>query len=58
MEQQAHFQKCKELFDYQHLPDTSGSQSSNLYLNDVHILNTSVSLRQLFSCIGVKFILL
>ncbi len=38
--------------------ETSGGQSSNLYLNAVHFFNMSYldicgSLRQLFSCIGV-----
>jgi len=36
--------------------ETSGVQSSNLYLNIAHFLNTSVirgSLRQLYCCIGV-----
>jgi hypothetical protein len=43
----AHFKKCKQLFEYQHLPlliGTSGGQSSNLYLNVVHFFNTSVNL--------------
>ncbi len=39
--------------------ETSGGQSSNLYLNVVHFFNASVNLdicgnlRQLFSCIAV-----
>jgi hypothetical protein len=37
--------------------ETSGAQSSNLYLNVVHfstpLLDICGSLRQLFSCIGV-----
>jgi hypothetical protein len=40
----AHFKKCKQLFENQHLLllETSGGQSSNPYLNDVHFFNTSV----------------
>ncbi len=43
---------------------TSGGQSSNLSLNVVHFFNASVhldfcgSLRQLFSCIGFKYVLI
>jgi len=40
MEQHA-LKKCKQLLEYQHL-ETSGGQSSNLYLNVVHFFNTSV----------------
>ena len=41
----AHFKKCEQLFEYQHLLliQTSGGQSSNLYLNVVHFFNTSVN---------------
>ncbi len=41
----AHFTKCKQLFEYQHLlllRDIRG-QSSNLYLNVVHFFNTSIN---------------
>jgi hypothetical protein len=42
--------------------ETSGGQGLNLHLNVVHFLNTDVnqliSLRQLFSCIDVKYMLL
>ncbi len=39
------FRKCKLLFEYQHYSylETSGGQSSNLYLNVVHFFNTSVN---------------
>jgi hypothetical protein len=38
------FKKCKQLFVYQHLLlETSGVQSSNLYLNAVRFFNTSVN---------------
>ncbi len=42
----AHFKKCKQLFDYQHLlflRETSGGQSSHLYINVVYSFNTSVN---------------
>jgi hypothetical protein len=38
----AHFKKCKQLFQYQHL-EASGGQSSYLYLNVLHIFTTSVN---------------
>jgi hypothetical protein len=33
--------------------ETSGGQSSNLYINVAHFFNICVILRQLFSCISV-----
>jgi hypothetical protein len=39
----AHFEKCKQLCEHQHLlllKETSGGQISNPYLNVVHFLNT------------------
>jgi len=44
MEEHA-FKKCKKWFEYQHLLylETSGGQSSNLYLNVVHVFNASVN---------------
>jgi hypothetical protein len=39
-----HFKKCKQLFEYNFCfyLETSGGQSSNLYLNVDHFFNTSV----------------
>jgi hypothetical protein len=38
-----HFQKCKHLFEYQHLLlETSGDKSYDLYLNVVCFFNTIV----------------
>jgi hypothetical protein len=55
-----HFQKCKQLFEYQHLLlETSGGKSYDLYLNVVRFfqhhcqLDICGSFRQLFSRIGV-----
>jgi hypothetical protein len=46
----AQFKKCKQLFEYQHLllleasgGKSVGGKSYNLYLNVVHIFNTSVN---------------
>ncbi len=40
----ARFTKCKQLFEYHIYSylETSGGQSSNLYLNVVHFFNASV----------------
>jgi hypothetical protein len=38
--------KCKKIFEYQHIYsylETSGGQSSNLYLNVVQFFNASVN---------------
>jgi hypothetical protein len=41
---QKHSLKYKQLFEYEHLlRETSGGQSSNLYLNAVHFFNTSAN---------------
>ncbi len=41
----APFKKCKQLYEYKHYTylETSGGQSSNLYLKMVHVFNTSVN---------------
>jgi len=43
----AYFENCKQLFEYQHAIysylETSGGESSNLYLNVVHFFNTRVN---------------
>jgi hypothetical protein len=46
-----HFRKCKQLFEYQHLLlETSGDQSSNLYLNVVHFFTlVLIRLKTVFS---------
>ncbi len=43
--ERARFNKCKQLFQYQHLLflETSGGRSSNQYLNVVQFFNTSVN---------------
>jgi hypothetical protein len=37
-----HFKKCKKIFENTYL-ETSGGQSSNLYLNVIHSFNTRVN---------------